>query len=874
MHETLHFDGKRLRELRVPLGGMGTGCLSLAGDGRLVDWEIANRPGKGATNGFSHFAVVAARAGESPVARVLQGDLPPPYMGTTRGRHVGIGFGVERECLSGLPHFATVEAEVRYPLATLRFRDDTFPGQVELLAFNPLIPGNAHASGIPAAFFEVTIHNPTAQPIDYTVAGTLANPLPELSHNRLRRRGTVKQLHLTTPGTAPDSVTAGDVCLATDAQEVGGRENWFGNSWFDALEIYWQDLTGKTYWGPDPSRRAAPRRGGHGTLAARVRVPAGASRRVRMVISWNVPTCTNYWDKQAADQAREDGIPVQWRNYYATQWKDAAASARYALKHWDRLLAETRRFVDALLQSTLPTPALEAVIANLSTLKTPTVLRLEDGTFYGFEGCMADEGCCPGTCTHVWNYAQALPFLFPDLERSVRDADYRYNQQPDGGMPFRLNLPLGVRSRGGRSCADGLFGNVMMVYRDWKICGDTAWLRRVWPAVKRSMEFTWNPRNPDRWDPERTGVLWGRQHHTLDMELFGPSAWLCGFYLGALKAAAEMALHLGEDETAADYLALFTRGRAWVDEHLFNGEYFVQQIDLKARDVPASFGAEESYWNAEHKQIKYQIGQGCAIDQVLAQWHANLYGLGSLFDPGKVNHALRAILRHNFKSSFREVANPCRVFALNDEQGAVICDWPAGRERPAIPVVYAQETMCGFEYAAACQMIQNGLVKEGMALVKAVRDRHDGEKRNPFNEFECGSHYARSMASYGLLQAFSGFEFDAVRGMIGFSPVVAGERDGFRCFWALESGWGTMRLSASRLEITVLSGRLPVREIRAGAFAGQNVARVSAGPRALVFRQEAGAIHLAGAVTIPSGQALVVTWRPAKRRRVAGPRNA
>ena len=190
-------------------------------------------------------------------------------------------------------------------------------------------------------------------------------------------------------------------------------------------------------------------------------------------------------------------------------------------------------------------PVLDAAGANLSILKSPTTVRLEDGTFYGWEGCHPAAGSCEGSCTHVWNYQQALPFLFPALERSMRTADYKYNLNAAGGMSFRMSLPLGTGNETERPCADGQFGNVMKTYRDWKLSGDEAWLRGLWPAVKRSIEYAWSPDNADRWDPEQTGVLWGRQHHTLDMELFGPNSWLTGFYLGALAAAKEMAEALG-----------------------------------------------------------------------------------------------------------------------------------------------------------------------------------------------------------------------------------------------------------------------------------------------------------------------------------------
>src|SRR5262249_34588245 len=154
-----------------------------------------------------------------------------------------------------------------------------------------------------------------------------------------------------------------------------------------------------------------------------------------------------------------------------------------------------------------------------------------------------------------WNYQQALPFLFPQLERGMRSADFAHNQDPrSGGMSFRLALPLGIGRFDIRACADGQFGNVMKAYRDWKASGDDAWLRTLWPAIQRAIEFAWHPHNPDRWDPERTGVLWGRQHHTLDMELFGPNSWLTGFYLGALLAGARMAEHLGDTAKAKAYL--------------------------------------------------------------------------------------------------------------------------------------------------------------------------------------------------------------------------------------------------------------------------------------------------------------------------------
>ncbi len=576
---------------------------------------------------------------------------------------------------------------------------------------------------------------------------------------------------------------------------------------------------------------------------------------------------TNYWNPEPGESTGAPSRSASWRNYYASLFADSTCSAEYGLTHWDTLYRDTLRFKTALFSSTLPVSVLDAVSANLSILKSPTVLRLEDGSFYGFEGCHSTEGSCEGSCTHVWNYAYALPFLFPTLERSMRDLDYKFNTRFDGKMGFRLQLPLGRPFSDYHAAADGQFGGVIKSYRDWKVSGDDAWLRRNWDAIKKSIDFAWCNTNEDKWDPEKTGVLQGRQHHTLDTELFGPNSYLTGFYLGALKAASEIALHFGEATTAAEYRTLFDKGRQWVDANLFNGEYYQQRIDLRDkqmlerfRDADDHYGSvEEAYWDAEHGEIKYQIAGGCHVDQVIAQWHANICGLGEIFDPHKVRSALSAIYRHNFKKSMREFFNPCRVFALNDESALIICDWPEGAGKPAIPLCYAEEAMHGYEYQAAAHMIQEGMVREGLEVVRSVRDRYDGAKRNPWNEIECGSNYARSMASYSLLPALSGFEFDMVAGHIGFAPPAAGEA--FSCFWSLDCAWGVYRRSGSRIEVQVEQGALSLSSYGDSLFG--EAASVRAGTSdSPAYGMADGRLVFEVPVTVSAGQALSIDVRP------------
>ncbi len=937
------YQGTKTKEISFPIGGIGSGCIGLAGNGQLIDWEIFNRPNKGSVNGFSHFAVKAERNGEVLGARVLQGDAQPPYTGKYGNTmFVGYGFGPIRETLAGVPHFRDVVFEGTYPFARLSFTDPHFPGKVVLSAWNPLIPLNDHDSSLPAAFFEVTLENTEPSPIDYTVAFSVNNPLTRGTLRNTTESSDGKRfMHLRSDDVETGNPSYGDLCVATDAEDTGYQNYWFRGRWFDSLGVFWRDFTapGKLKDRTVPPDASA--RSDMATLSAHIHVNPGQSKTIRFVLTWNFPNNTNYWnplpDETASncgceagtscgcetetscgceagtncgceagtnggceadtncgcdagtscgcetetscgcDAGTNGGTPSvsdsgkhvgTWKNWYATVFKNSSATARYALNEWTRLQHETEAFHDALFSSTLPASVLDAVSANISILKSPTCLRLEDGSFYGWEGCGCVSGCCEGSCTHVWNYAQALPFLFPKLERSMRNLDYQYNMREDGGMVFRLQLPVGREKWAFRPCVDGQYGGVLKIYRDWKISGDTEWLKGHWEAVKKNITYAWAPTNLDGWDADKDGIMEGRQHHTLDMELFGPNSWLTGMYLGALKAAAEMADFLGDAAAAKEFGNLFAKGKSWADKNLFNGEYYMQKIDLADKSLVERYDKEVSlhgdsalaaYWNEEAQEIKYQIGEGCAIDQVLAQWHANLYGLGEIYHPDQVKKALGAIYKYNFKHSFRDFFNPCRLYSLNDEGGVVICDWPPDKVKPIIPAPYSEETMNGFEYQVAIHMIQEGMVEQGIEIITAIRDRFDGEKRNPWNEYECGSNYARSMASYALLNAFAGFSFDMARKEIGFAPVKTSED--FRIFWSLASGWGVFESLDTTVMLTIHRGDLALKKLYIREKGKEDIAGVNVNGVPQTFTQTGDSIVFPRELQLHQGDTLNVVYK-------------
>ena len=793
-----------LNEISFPIGGIGSGSIGLAGNGMLKDWEIYNRPAKGSIQGHSHFAVRAKKNGKT-YCKVLNGDITTNLNGIySKKNYIGFGFGPDRGTMCGFPHFKECEFDGEFPFAIITFSDEDFPGKVKLTAFNPFIPLDYDNSSIPAAFFKITFINDSDEDIEYLSVFSVCNPYAG-TINKESTDGNLSMVTMYNANVDKNDKKYGDLTIATSGENCYTQEYWYRGQWMDAIETFWNEFTEKI----PLNLRTYSEKGAYDTCSVGNTVTVGAKseKSVCFVLSWNIPNCYNYWNP-AKD---EDGNDIMWKNYYTKLFKDSKASAEYSLKNWDMLYERTMLFKETLFSSTVDPVILEAISSTMSVLKTPTVLRLENGEFYGWEGVHELEGSCEGTCQHVWNYAYALCFMFPKLERSIRDLELKYTTKESGEMEFRLSLPLG-RKEGGwrfRACLDGQMGFVIKFYRDWKISGDDKWLEENWKDIKRVLEFAWSPENEDEWDKNKDGVLEGRQHHTLDMEIFGPSSWLEGMYLCALKAGAEMAEYLGETEKAEEYMDIFEKGYKWTKENLFNGEYFIHKVDLDDRSIPEHFDCM-NYWNEETGEIKYQVGEGSEIDQLLGQWHANILGLGDIFDKEQTKTALVNMYKYNFKKSMRGMTNTWRNFSINDDAGAIMCDYPEHIYKPCIPISYSTETMHGFEYQMAGLLMSEGFMDEGLSIVKSVRDKYNGKNRNPWNEIECGSNYARSMASFAMLPILSGFMFDMPKKKIGFNPII--NEENFCSFWSLDMGWGKVNITKDKVELKVLEGSIELME--------------------------------------------------------------
>jgi uncharacterized protein (DUF608 family) len=345
----------------------------------------------------------------------------------------------------------------------------------------------------------------------------------------------------------------------------------------------------------------------------------------------------------------------------------------------------------------------------------------------------------------------------------MRRVEFKAETNDSGEMKFRSMSLLDDQPWEMLPATDGQLGTIVRLCREWKLSGDDDFLRELWPMAKRALEFSIS-----YWDSDRDGVLDSKQHNTYDIEFFGPNSLSNSVFFAALLAGARMADYLGEKEAATHYAELASRGSARMDELLWNGEYYQQDLS----DVD------------EHR---YQYGSGCLSDQLFGQFLAHVASLGYVLPREHVKSAMAAVHRYNLKQDVGTVASVQRIYALPGEPGLLLCTWPRGG-RPRIPFVYSDEVWTGIEYQVASGLIFEGLVEEGLDIVRAARSRHDGYRRNPWNEVECGNHYARSMSSWGLLIALSGIAIDLPAGRVQVAPRING--DNFHCFFSTGKSWG------------------------------------------------------------------------------------
>ena len=568
----------------------------------------------------------------------------------------------------------------------------------------------------------------------------------------------------------------------------------------------------------------------------------GEEKSVCFVVGWYFP---NYENNQK-------GCPGDVGRMYSNWFENSQEVVAYIALNFDRLNRVTHEFRDAMyLDTTLPYWLVQRAMAPNSNLASASIEWWKNGRMYSWEGV----GFCLGTCGHVWNYAQGPSRLFPELERSVRrmqDFHPEVSWKPSGRINFRGYNDPGESFEHWGYIPDAQSGYVLKAYREHLMSADNSFLDELWPRIKRSTEYLIER---DGRYGEVNGILEGLQHLT-DSLAWGPNTFTGALYLAALRASEEMAMIQGDEEFAAECRHLFEAGRKWTLNNLWNGEYFVHKY------TPAPKGGLPN--DGEGRAF----GDGCLSDQMFGQNWAHQLGLGYLYPPDRVKESLRSVYRYNWAPDVGEVYKVRRrrfiLLADPGEPGLMGCTFPHGA--PKNMIHQNEDPWTGYEYQSASGMLWEGLLDDGLSIAYGVHQRYQPDKHNPWNEIEGGDHYSRSMASWGLLLAVSGYEYDGPAGKIGFAPNVT--PTDFRCLFTAARAWGSLaqqRTESSQTNrIEVRWGKLKTKtlvfEVPQGTTVSNTVVRIGGRVIGHEINQGAGrlTLQLSHPAHLQAGQAIEV----------------
>lgn len=813
--------------LAMPIGGIGTGGFAVNADGSLRQWQLSGVPNHlGALPGTGFWMRITQIEPPLNVVTMVQGSpVADPQASLTTD-----GFMPEwmQEAAHRVGTFASARFSGTYPLAEVALSDPRHPVRATMRVLNPLVPLDVDASSIPAGLFEFVLTNTGDVPVHGTLAGSLLNAVgwdgisPIGQHtpglggnvNRLVRGRGWSRVMMDNPHYDEADQRAGSMVLAADDESAAVLTRCAGVEQLEAFLASRALNDGRSRLAVAPTigdpQLNAPRAGegpspdGRSWLGV-VGVPfwlePGQSRNIRFTMAWHFPN--RFVDIEQFGQPHPEWGASRFYlgNAYGLRFRDARDVQDLLERDGEDMERRTRSWTRTLVDSDLSEREIDRLAAQASYVRSPTCFIGADGRFYGYEGSLGEStwmwsgvygGSCPVNCTHVWQYEAALAGFWPSLERNMRDTEFDVMQAGSGAIPHRLRMPAYLHQMtneliGGpeEPALDGMLATILKTLRDLQRGAGDEWLRSRWDGLTRLYRHI-----ADRWDADGDGVLRGIQPSTHDIDLAGVNPFMGSLWLAALRAFETLARRVGDDDSAADARARFDSGTVRYDEIMFTGEQFIQVLD-------------------DGDPEDYQWRTGVLSDQVIGQWWAHQLGLGYILPEDHVRVALRTVVRTNLRHGFADFVHPYRVYADTvEDAGLLMCSWPEGG-RPAVPTRYADEVWTGIEWQVAAHCFFEGMDAEGQEVLDALWRRHDGSRRNPYNEIECGDHYARAMSGWTLLQARSRVRPDAATGTLHVG------RDG-RWPWISAVGFGTVAVADADATVSVVEGDL-----------GMDIARIS-----------------------------------------------
>ncbi|MDC1198237.1 non-lysosomal glucosylceramidase, partial [Algibacter sp.] len=722
------------------------------------------------------------------------------------------------------------------------------PVEVSLEVFNPFIPMDLKACAIPCAIYTVIAKNTSPFPVKVDVMAAQKNALGFAegkggndfgkNQNVIQEQGNATLLHMTRAG-----IDNSDMVLMTEATGASGTAEWSSVN-----ELQSAIAASGTFKGPAKSKVSPAQQTVNGALSAPIELAPGESKAVTFVLTWYFKAGKHGSGKtRVVLEGESKAKGPAWASngqQYTNWWPSAMGVAAYMQENLADLTARTRLFHDTLYASTLPVWLLDRMSSQIAVLRSQTCWWGADGYFGVWEGCNATAGCCGGNCAHVWHYAQGHARLLPELGRLMRDQDYEM-QVNDGLMPNRHNTKA--------TAADGQYGGILNTYREYLCSADDSWLKSQWPNVKMAMDW-----GIEHWNPSRDGYMETTQHNTLDGAFMGCSSWIGSLYLSALEASARMADAMGDASSAAEYRKIRASGKQLQNERLWNGEYYIQEQGKKR---------DQDYLD------------GCHIDQILGEWWAGQLDIDRNYPEERSRKAMESLLKYNFLTDFNGHSLKPRQYCEVTDGGMKMITWPKNPQ-PIPGMKYGDEVMTGFEYSAAVALIQNGMLKEGLMVIKIIFDRYNGRLRtegvsnvrngpwgysgNPFGDDECGKFYGRSLSVWSALLALQGFIYDGPAGRIGFRPVLHAEDHA--SFFTVAEGYGlfSQKLSARQLtaSLNIAEGQVRLNQVILQVAEGQKAksAKVKLGGQSVTAKLDTNGndLRLAfqSSVVLKAGQQL------------------
>ncbi|WP_254561337.1 GH116 family glycosyl-hydrolase [Dyadobacter diqingensis] len=787
---TIYLKSKNeLKYIGMPVGGLHAGTVYLGGDGRLWLWQIYNETEESKNEGIDPKTVLWNDGKEVRKIRSRDGSayIEPAIANNKRVLEQGFAIRIKYQGKTIIKelneeHWDEISFEATYPIATVKYIDAKLPVEVTLKAYSPFIPLDADNSSLPATIIRISIKNTSREKVDVSLIGWMENGASKLS-------AKTGDGFKTSSLKKSDKFTGIFSAFNTSKQELT-RAVDYGTTSFAIINNQAGVNTSFSPWPvsdgsfdilSDENAEKDATEILTGALVSAKSLAPGMSQNEDFVISWHFNNPNENLKKLVKDA--HEGY------YYGKRFADAQAVTHYIADHFEKLTSETERWQQTWNDSTLPHWFLERTFVNIGTLSTANTYRFASGRFWAWEGV----GACAGTCTHVWQYAQAMGRIFPELERTLR-------QHVDLGVGFKDSGAIIFRAENeNRPAIDGQAGTILRFYREHQMSADSQFLESNWPKIKTAIRFMLAQ------DKNGDGMTDTPMENTLDAVWEGEIAWIVGLCIAAARAGQAMAEDISDTDFTKICQEYVAKGKQNMEEKLFNGEYFIHRPD--AKEGRKSLGSYNT----------------CHIDQVYGQSWAHQVGLPRVLDKDKTISALKALWKYNFTTDvgpYIKSHHGGRPYAVAGEGGMIMNTNPLNEPKPFGENVtwqlgYFHECMTGFEHQVAAHMMAEGMTDEALTLTRFIHDRHHAAKRNPYNEIECSDHYARAMASYGTFISACGFEYHGPKKYMRFVPKIS--PDNFKAPFTSAKGWGT--ISQSRLNgkqrnvIKIVYGDLSLKSV-------------------------------------------------------------